>query len=75
MVPESVSKERLKHRGREDDAPAVLDQRFELYEQDIAPVIGFFERAGIPIHPVDGNRSIEAVFKDMDRILRDVHQG
>lgn len=75
MVPTATSRDRLKLRAREDDAPQILDQRFEIYENDIAPVIGFFEREGVPIHPVDGNRSVEDVFEDMDRILNNVHQS
>lgn len=75
MLPPDVSKQRLAGRGREDDAPAIVQSRLEIYERDIAPVVGYFERQNTPIHPVDGNRPVEDVFKDMDRILNDVYQG
>jgi len=75
MVPVAVSKQRLARRQREDDTPEILDARLNEYEQDIAPVVGWFERASIPIHPVDGNRPVEEVFSDMDRILEHVHQS
>lgn len=75
LVPAAVSKQRLSQRGREDDTPEAISQRLDGYEQDIAPVVGYFERQGIPIHPVDGNRGVEEVFADMDRILEHVHQS
>lgn len=75
MVPTNVSLERLAARGREDDKPEVIRERLAEYEQNIAPVVGYFERSGVSIHPVDGNREVEAVFSDIDRILNDVHQG
>jgi adenylate kinase len=74
MVPAEVTKLRLAGRAREDDTPEVVISRLNEYESDIAPVVGYFERSGIPIHPVDGNRPVEEVFNDMDRILDNVHK-
>ncbi|HEX9679278.1 MAG TPA: nucleoside monophosphate kinase [Candidatus Saccharimonadales bacterium] len=73
MVPAEVTKQRLGLRQREDDTPGVIDERLKEYERDMAPVVSYFESRGVPVHPVDGNRPIEVVFKDIDRILNDVH--
>jgi len=75
VVPAEVSETRLSQRGRDDDAPQILKRRLELYERDITPVIDYFHHAGVPIHTVDGNRSVEEVFTDIDRILSHVHQS
>ena len=75
MVPDEVSKNRLAKRGREDDSPEAIATRLSEYERDIAPVVSYFERNGVDVRPVDGDRPVEEVYKDMDRILNDVYQG
>lgn len=74
-VPADVAHQRLSLRRREDDSPQAIAARQKEYEEDIAPVIDYFRQAGVPIREVDGDRSVETVFQDMDRILRDVHQS
>jgi adenylate kinase len=74
-IPRSVSEQRLQLRGRDDDTPAVISQRLELYEHDIKPVLSYFQAQGIPIHRVSGDHDKEVVFAQIDKLLSDVHQG
>ena len=40
---------------REDDQEAVVRQRFEAYEQQTAPLLDYFRKAGCRFHEVDGS--------------------
>ena len=38
---------------RKDDEPDAIRNRLEVYEQLTAPVVGWYERAGVPIYRID----------------------
>jgi adenylate kinase len=40
---------------REDDQEAVVRQRFSAYEQQTAPLLGYFRGSGCRFHDVDGS--------------------
>lgn len=46
-VEESVVRERMMARGREDDTPEAIDRRLELYAQETAPLFDFFDNRGL----------------------------
>lgn len=46
-VPDSDLKERLVKRGREDDNPALLGKRIEIYRNDIQPIIKHYKDKGM----------------------------
>ncbi|MCP4572617.1 MAG: nucleoside monophosphate kinase [bacterium] len=47
---------------REDDKPKAVLKRLALYHEATAPVIEFYRAAGVPVHKVDGEQSIDEVF-------------
>jgi adenylate kinase len=52
---------------RPDDREETVRHRLAVYEESTRPLIDFYERAGVPVHRVDGDRPIEAV---QDEILQ-----
>ena len=52
---------------RPDDEEETVRHRLAVYEESTRPLIDFYERAGVPVHRVDGDRPIEAV---QDEILQ-----
>jgi adenylate kinase len=46
---------------RPDDKEATVRHRLEVYEAMTAPLVQFYERAGVPVHRVDGDRDIDVV--------------
>lgn len=63
-VPEDELVRRLVQRGREegraDDTEDVIRQRLDVYEQNTAPLIGFYDRRDILVR-VDGTGSVDEV--------------
>ncbi|HQA63785.1 MAG TPA: nucleoside monophosphate kinase [bacterium] len=51
---------------RDDDKSAVVKNRLEIFHQNMAPIIEFYERAGILIR-IDGEKHIEEVFQQFVR--------
>lgn len=56
-----VCLERLTSRGRHDDKPEVVRERYEMYRDVAGPIIEIMVDAGIPVLTVDGSQSIELV--------------
>ena len=54
---------------RPDDTEATVRHRLQVYEASTAPLVAFYERSGVPVHRVDGNRDIELVQGDFLREL------
>ena len=52
---------------REDDRPATVRERLDVYHAKSAPVLTFYERLGV-VHTLDGGSSVEVV----QRAIRDV---
>jgi adenylate kinase len=50
---------------RSDDSPETVRRRLEVYRAQTRPLIAFYERAGVPVRHVDGERSVEAVQDDL----------
>jgi len=46
-VEESIVRERMIARGREDDTPDAIDRRLSLYAQETAPLFDFFDERGL----------------------------
>lgn len=60
QVPDSVVIERLVKRGRKDDTPEVIQRRLEVYAEETAPVVDYYDRTG-RIFRIDGSGAIEEV--------------
>ena len=59
-VPDATLIERLLSRGRKDDNQETIRRRLEVYREQTAPVIDFYQKQGV-LKSVDGNRSLEEV--------------
>ena len=60
-VPLDEVRARMKARGRDDDTDEAIDRRLELYEQETAPLIAFYEQRGLMVN-VDGFGTMDEVF-------------
>lgn len=59
-LSETESIERLKKRGRVDDTPKAIAERFRTFEEEVKPVIDRYRERGI-VREIDAGGSIEAV--------------
>ena len=70
-VPKDELYERLELRGREDDkSKDAIDRRWEIFEQNINPIITLFEQNQIPIEKVDGVGTVEAVTERLINVVK-----
>jgi adenylate kinase len=69
-VPPSVVTERMLLRGRNDDTPEAIARRLELYDQQTAPLLDWFEQKGVLV-TVDGLGTEDEVFKRLTKIIDD----
>lgn len=72
--PEAVLTSRLLERGktsgRNDDTIDVIRKRFNTYREESMPIIEMYEKEGI-VKQIIADRSIEAVYKEVETLLRD----
>ncbi len=54
---------------RPDDQEETVRNRLSVYRQTTAPLVAFYESAGVPVHHVDGTRPIEQVQGEIMRLL------
>lgn len=59
-APDEVLVQRAINRGREDDKEEIVRKRLEVYREETAPLIEFYERQGL-LRRVDGNQPIDVV--------------
>lgn len=55
---------------RPDDREETVRHRLEVYEALTAPLVAFYETAGVPVHHLDGDRPIDQVQADLLALLR-----
>ena len=71
-VPKEELYERLELRGREDDkSKESIDRRWEIFEQNISPILEQLENNNIPVLKIDGVGEVEAV---TDRLIKAVEE-
>lgn len=61
---------RLLERGRQDDSKEAIAERFKEYKDTSIPILEHFEKAGIPVRTVDGERSIPEIHESIKAIIR-----
>ncbi|MDO5480296.1 MAG: nucleoside monophosphate kinase [Candidatus Saccharibacteria bacterium] len=70
-VPKDELYERLELRGREDDkSKDAIDRRWEIFEQNITPIIKLFEQNNIPVKKVDGVGAVETVTERLITVVK-----
>lgn len=61
-VPKEELYQRLELRGRDDDkSKDAIDRRWEIFEQNITPILQLLEQYNIPIRKVDGVGEVDTV--------------
>ena len=68
-VDEAEIRRRLLERGREDDTPEAIAQRFAVFEQETKRVIMQFEKLGVPVFHIDGNGSVEQTQQNLLEVI------
>jgi adenylate kinase len=54
---------------RADDREETVRHRLNVYRDNTAPLVAFYEGAGVPVHRVDGDRPIEEVQAEIKQLL------
>lgn len=49
---------------RPDDAPETVRRRLEVYREQTAPLVSFYEQAGAPFERIRADRSVDEVYAD-----------
>ena len=74
-VPDEICIERLLARaraeGRNDDTPAVIARRIELYHQETAPLVDYYQPTG-KVVVVHGERPVQEVWAEIQASLEQV---
>lgn len=60
-VPTSEIVERMLKRGRKDDAEDVIRYRLQVYEQETAPLLEFYQKFEGLVKEIDGNGNVDEV--------------
>ncbi len=68
-VPREELLRRLEIRGRADDTPEAIDQRLNIYRQEMYPVLSLFTEQNIPVVHLDGVGTVGEVH---DRIFAEL---
>jgi adenylate kinase len=64
-----VAKQRLLARKRPDDHESAIEERFHEYDENIVPLIKYFESQGYKVHHINSERTPEEVEADIDEAL------
>ncbi|MCS6894226.1 MAG: nucleoside monophosphate kinase, partial [Deltaproteobacteria bacterium] len=74
VVPEQVLIDRMLRRatieGRTDDTPESIKERLKTYENSTAPVLNGFKNLGYKVVDLNGNKSIEEIWLELQNILK-----
>lgn len=68
---QEVVRKRLLQRGRTDDKPDAITERFYEYEQVIKPLLDLFRQKAIPVIEVNGEQTPAEVQRDIRNSLQD----
>lgn len=68
-VPREELMNRLAIRGRSDDTPEAIDQRLNIYRQEVYPILGLFSEQNVPVVHIDG---VGGVGEIHDRIFAEL---
>ncbi len=61
---------RLAGRGRQDDTPEAIKERFKEYEETILPILEDFKAHNIPVYDISSEDSIESIFSNIRTELK-----
>ncbi|MEX0866970.1 MAG: adenylate kinase [Pirellulales bacterium] len=67
-VDEQQLIERLTNRGRDDDRPEIVHQRFEIYRRKTEPILKYYQQRGL-LFTIDANKPQDEVSNQIKRIV------
>ena len=67
-VPDDAIVERLLLRGRNDDTEATIRRRLEVYQEQTAPLINYYQEQG-KLHSIDGDQAPEEVANILQNLV------
>lgn len=68
-VSKEVAKERLLSRKRPDDHDVAITERFREYDENIVPIIKYFEKEGYKVHHINSETNPERIEADIEKAL------
>lgn len=68
-VPKPELLKRLMIRGRADDEPEAIEQRLNIYNQEVNPILEYFESQTIAIEHIDGNGTVGQVHDRIQTVV------
>ncbi|MFA5004191.1 MAG: nucleoside monophosphate kinase [Candidatus Saccharimonadales bacterium] len=71
QADESVVRDRLAKRGRQDDTDEAISERFREYKEMTLPILEHFEKAGVAVYSINADQAREVVHGDIMRVLRE----
>lgn len=69
-VPKDESIKRLKLRGREDDTDESINERLRLYNEEILPILTYFEENDVKVIHINGALDIDGVYNQIIEELK-----
>ena len=69
MAREAVLMERLSGRGRNDDQYAAIQNRLEIFKNNIGPLLEYLDSQNVEIHEINAEQSSETIAGDIKRAL------
>lgn len=54
---------------RSDDEESTVRRRLEVYRDQTAPLLEYYEKSGVPLHVIDGDRPVEVVQADLMKLV------
>jgi adenylate kinase len=57
---------------RADDAPETVERRLEVYREQTAPLVSYYEQDGAPLERVRADRSVDEVYSDFRSVVEGV---
>lgn len=73
-LDEDVAVNRLAKRGREDDTPEVVRDRFRVYHNETEEIVDYFAERGVAILKIDASGTENQVYDSIKEALGDIGQ-
>jgi adenylate kinase len=69
LVPRDIAKKRLLIRHRPDDHEEAIAERFKEYDEQVVPIINYFNSQGIKVHEINSEELPERIELELEKVL------
>ncbi len=73
-VPREQIIDRLLKRGRKDDSREIISHRFDIYQNETAPLLEFYRVNGVRIVTINGYGEVEDVFQRIQEAIQTLQE-